>query len=206
MTPDTAIIEPDNWLDPLPIADLYPCEQPLEVDIGCGKGRFLAAHAAGHRGINFLGIDRRLTRLRKVDKKLRRLELTNVRLLPLEAAYSIRYLLPAQSVNSFYIFFPDPWPKRRHHRRRLIGPTFLPVLASRLRRGGLAHFATDHLDYFTAGHALLTGSPLFEEVETFLPSEAEQTDFERIFLAQDKPIGRCSFVRTSAAASNGDPA
>lgn len=195
MLPETFMIEPDNWLDTLPLATFFPSEQPLEVDIGCGKGRFLLARAAANPDTNFLGIDRLISRLLKIDKKLKHHGLTNVRLLRLEAAYSVKCLLPAESASTFYIFFPDPWPKRRHHGRRLMGEDFLAVAASRLIPGGKLHFATDHLDYFKAGYQLLEASPAFSEVETFVPTEDEQTDFERIFLSKGDEIGRCSFQK-----------
>jgi tRNA (guanine-N7-)-methyltransferase len=189
------MIEPGSLVDALPLDAIFPTPRPLEVDIGCGKGRFLLARAEAHPNTNFLGIDRMVSRLRKIDRKLRRRGLENVRLLRLEAAYSVEYLLPPQSVTTFYIFFPDPWPKRRHHRRRLMGDAFLDVAASRLVPGGTLHFATDHLDYYDAGDRLLRDHAAFEEIETFVPSGDEQTDFERLFLGKGKPIGRCSFSR-----------
>ncbi len=192
---DPYILMPPDGLDPLPLLEAFERVAPLEVDVGCGKGRFLAARARAFPGVNFLGVDRQLVRLRKTSRKLVREGLTNVRLLKIEAAYSARYLLPPASVSAFYILFPDPWPKRRHHVRRLFSEEFLDDAARALHPGGLLHAATDHMEYFRTIEAALARHPAFERTETFVTSEEEQTDFERIFIGQGLEIGRCSFRR-----------
>lgn len=188
-------IIPENWLEPLPLSQFFSDpDRPIEVDVGCGKGRFLLARAQRFPETNFLGIERLLGRLRKVDRKLLRAGLTNVRLLRMEAYYATTYLLPSDAISAYYIFFPDPWPKARHHDHRLFNPAYLDALARTLRPGGLVHVATDHFPYFEEIHAILRADPRFEEVTPFEPTEAERTDFELLFLGQ-KPIGRCSFRR-----------
>lgn len=192
----SCIVTSFSVTDSLPVHELFPVRQPLEVDVGCGKGRFLLARAARFPDINFLGVDRLLKRIRKVDRKVARAGLRNVRLLSIEAAYAVEHLIPDQSVSAFYVFFPDPWPKRRHHRRRLFAtPDFLSCLHSRLVPGGLIHLATDHEHYFLQIQALFRGDPRFEEIPAFQPTEEERTDFELLFLAQNATIGRGSFRR-----------
>jgi tRNA (guanine-N7-)-methyltransferase len=193
------LIAPTAPLAPLPIAELFGRTAPLEVDVGCGKGRFLLARARAHPDTDFLGIDRMIVRLRKIHLQAARNALGNVRLLRLEAAYSIRYLLPPRSVSTFYVFFPDPWPKRRHHPRRLFGGAVVEDLARALAMGGRVHVATDHLDYFASVRALLRGAAALVEIEPFVPGADEQTDFERLFVAQGLPIGRCSFEKRADA-------
>lgn len=188
-------IRPDSWTEVLRLEDFFEPGRPLEVDVGCGKGRFLTARAMAHPDVSFLGIDRLLVRIRKVAGKVSRHGLSNVRLLRIEAAYAVQYLLPPASVRTFYIFFPDPWPKRRHHRRRLFTPAFIDSLHRTMEPGALLHLATDHLDYFTDIRALFDADARFHETAHFEPSEEERTDFERIFLSQSAPIGRCSFQR-----------
>ena len=134
-------------------------------------------------------------RLRKVEKKVRREALTNVRLIQIEASYLVGYMLPPGAISAYYIFFPDPWPKRRHHRRRLFSPAFMNSLHGTLVEGGRVHIATDHLDYFAEIHGLMNADTRFEEIAAFVPEEEEQTNFELIFLGQQKEIGRCSFSR-----------
>src|SRR5207247_7422132 len=95
---------------------------------------------------NFLGIERLLGRIRSSARKAA--SLGNVRLLQIESSYAVRYLLSAGSVETFYLLFPDPWPKRRHHRRRIVTQDFLSCVHTALQKSGVIYIATDHLDYF----------------------------------------------------------
>jgi tRNA (guanine-N7-)-methyltransferase len=189
----TVVIRPPKIDAPLALDDLLDPARPLEIDVGCGKGRFLLARAAAHPDVQFIGIDRMLARIRKVDRKAIRAGLSNVKLLRLEAFYSLQFLLPPHRVRTVYVLFPDPWPKRRHHERRLFGDAFLDVLWSRLVPGGTVQVATDHLDYFAEILRRLQGDARFRQVPHLVRCEAEQTDFERIFRGQGLPIGECAF-------------
>ncbi len=189
-------IIPTAWDTPLNLTSAFGLTpQKLEVDLGCGKGRFLLARATAHPETSFLGLDRQTRRLAKVERKAQRAQLANIRLLYAEAAYAVTNLLPPGSVAAYYIFFPDPWPKRRHHRRRLFDATFLDALNTTLMPGGCLHLATDHLDYFANIRRLLAGDIRLVEKEAFVTSDEERTDFELIFIGQHKPIGRCSFAK-----------
>ncbi len=190
---------PADWLHPLAIESLFPRRQPLEVDVGFGKGRFLLARSAAHPEINFLGIERMLRRLRKVDRKAVRRGLDNVRLLRIEAYYATAYLIPAGCVQTYYIFFPDPWPKKRHAEHRLFNAAYLDALHRTLLPGGCVHFATDHQPYFQDVRARFMGDARFEEVAPLELAEEERTDFELLFRGQTE-IGRCSFRRRTADA------
>ena len=189
------IIELADITQAITLEGLFEKEQPIEIDIGCGKGRFLLSRAASHQQTNFIGIDRMNGRLGKLDRKFIRAEYNNVRLIKMEAAYVITELLPADVISTYYIFFPDPWPKRKHHRRRLMSSEFLDAVHRTLKTGGEINFSTDHLDYFEAGRKLLRADKRFEEIETFQRSESEKTDFELIFTNQGLPIGDCSFKK-----------
>ena len=95
---------------------------------------------------NFLGIERLLNRVRISARKA--VGLDNVRLLRMESSYAVRYLLPAESVETFYLLFPDPWPKRRHQRRRVVTLDFLSSIEAALQNNGSIYVATDDVDYF----------------------------------------------------------
>ena len=189
---------PPDCTQPMPLAAMFGNAQPIELDLGCGKGRFLLARAAAHPEVNFFGVDRMLRRIRKVDNRARRLDLGNIRLLRMEGYYATTYLLPPASISTFYIFFPDPWPKKRHHEHRLFNPRFMDALHRALVPGGVLHFATDHQPYFDEVHALLQADPRFKELVPFVPTPDEQTDFELYYVGRTT-IGRCSCQKLAGA-------
>lgn len=195
LRPENVRLVPDSWTAPLPLNELFAPGTPLEVDLGCGKGRFLLARARSHPDVNFFGIDRQLKRIRKVAKKAARAELANVRVLRCESSYAVEYLIRACRINTYYIFFPDPWPKKRHHKRRMFSPRFIALLADTLVPGGCVHVATDHEGYFMQIVDLMSRDAVFEPVDAFVTAGEEQTEFERIFLAQGVFIGRGSWRR-----------
>jgi tRNA (guanine-N7-)-methyltransferase len=137
---------PESLTKQLDLEKIFGRKAPLHVDLGCGDGSFLCALAQRMPCKNFLGIERLLGRIRSARRKAASLD--NVRLLQIESFYAVRYLLPAESVETFYLLFPDPWPKRRHQRRRLVKPDFLNSIHTALRKDGVIYIATDHLDYF----------------------------------------------------------
>ncbi len=191
LKPSTRIM-PDNWLQPIPLEKYFPKAQPVEIDLGCGKGRFLLARAKNHPETNLLGIDRMLRRIRKIDNRLRRRGDENVRLLRMEGFYATTFLIPPGSIRTYYIFHPDPWPKTRHAENRMFNPRFVEALHRTLETGGCVHIATDHLPYFEIINQTMSADARFERVEPFVAIDEEKTDFELWY--QDKgPIGRCSF-------------
>ena len=122
------LIPIDDPAKPVPWEKFFNPNQPLELEIGCGNGRFLAARAQRNPNVGYLGIERLLGRVRKLDRKATRLRLDNLRILRLEALYSLHYLIPYHRLRTMYVFFPDPWPKRHHHLHRLFSPLFLNAL------------------------------------------------------------------------------
>ena len=187
-------IRPDNWLGPIELAGQFTKQQPIEIDLGCGKGRFLLARAKNHPEINFLGIDRMLKRIRKIDNRIRRRGDQNVRLLRMEGYYATAYLIPPASVRTYYIFHPDPWPKKKHAEHRLFNPVFLDALHRTIEPGGHVHIATDHIPYFEIILEIFRGDARFEEVPALQLIDEERTDFELWYLDKG-PIGRAAFRR-----------
>ena len=158
--------------------------QPLEVELGSGDGSFLAQWAAACPDRNFLGVERLLGRLRKLDRKAQRAGLANVRLMRIEASYFLAFLLPPCSVDVLHVYFPDPWPKRKHRRHRLVNERF-PELASRvLSPQGVAYLRTDDADYFAQMREVFAADQRFRLAETPDALASVITDFEREFQAR----------------------
>ena len=173
---------------PLACPAIYDLSRPLEVEVGCGKGRFLTGRAAANPDCEFLGIERMLGRVRTFDNKTRRLGIANAHVVRLEALYTFWYLLPAHHARTVYVFFPDPWPKRKHHSHRLFGPLFLSALWKRLEVGGRLEFATDHEEYFHVVEDCFAADARFARVAPRARGPEEWTEFETMFRNQGLPI------------------
>ncbi len=189
------IWKPASWVERFRWEDAFNQIAPVEVEIGAGKGAFLTWAALTQPNLNFLGVERRLDRLRKIEKKIKRFALSNVRLLRLEAGYLVGKLIPDVSVSAYHIYFPDPWPKRRHQNNRLIQPVFVSDLYRTLQPGGAVNVATDSADYFDQIQKSFGRSGLFVEHPPASWPEEARTEFEREFLAAGMPIHRCRWIR-----------
>jgi tRNA (guanine-N7-)-methyltransferase len=128
---------------------------PLEVEIGSGKGRFLIAAASACPEHDFLGVERRARVLPDLSRPAGALRDAERAHGPRDARIFVTTALAPESVRAFHVYFPDPWPKKRQKKRRLLDGVFLETLASRLERGGLLRLATDHPDYGSGLEPLL---------------------------------------------------
>lgn len=183
-TPASLLYDLPSILDELDLGRIFTVAQPLEVELGCGDASFLVEYARRHPGKNFIGVERLLGRIQKLDKKGRRLGLANTRGVRIESAYFLEYLLPRHSAVALHIYFPDPWPKKKHRRHRLIGGHF-PALARRaLAPGGTVFLRTDDADYFQQMNEVFGAAREFEPVESPASLAEITTDFERDFNAQ----------------------
>jgi Predicted S-adenosylmethionine-dependent methyltransferase len=182
-------------LDRIDLAALFAQSQVLEVELGSGDGSFLAEYARRHPERNFIGVERLLGRARKIDRKGRRFGLTNVRAIRIESSYFLDYLLPRHSAAALHIYFPDPWPKKKHRRHRLINECF-PILAAKaLTADGCVHLRTDDADYFNQMAQVFSASAAFHSVVT-PPALAEVvTDFERAFQSEGISTLRASYQK-----------
>jgi tRNA (guanine-N7-)-methyltransferase len=180
----------------LDFVQLFGRSAPLQVDLGCGDGSFLCNLAQQFPQKNFLGIERLTKRVEKVRRKAQIID--NLRVLGTDTLFAVKYLLPENSVETFYLLFPDPWPKRRHQQRRVFTHDFLDGIATALEQNGILHIATDHFDYFrhiervSRAHSRFEAVPRSQEAAV-LPS----TKFERQFHGQGVPIYRLALRTTS---------
>jgi len=180
-------------LEPLHLSDLFSVEQPLEVELGSGDGSFLLLYAQLHPERNFIGVERLLGRVNKLDRKGRRMHLTNLRGVRIENSYFLQYLLPPQSTEILHVYFPDPWPKKKHRKKRLINERFPSLAAKALSPRGVVHLRTDDADYFEQMTEVFKLAEQFERVETPRELASLLTDFERDFVAQGKATHRTSY-------------
>ena len=175
------IYELPSVVERLNLAELFSKPQPLEIELGCGDASFLVDYAQRHPERNFIGIERLLGRLRKLDRKGRRVGLTNLRGVRIESSYFLEYLLPPRSASVLHVYFPDPWPKKKHHKHRLINPHFADTAHNALPPGGVVYLRTDDRDYFEQMTGVFGANPGFEKVETPGELSGLLTDFEREF-------------------------
>ncbi|MEO5804169.1 MAG: tRNA (guanosine(46)-N7)-methyltransferase TrmB [Verrucomicrobiota bacterium] len=174
-------------VEPFSVASLFPKQQPLEVELGAGDGSFLAKYAALHPEHNFIGVERLLGRLRKIEKKGLRAGLTNLRLVRIEASYFLEFLLPEKSVVVLHVYFPDPWPKRKHRKNRLVNERFTELVQKVLTRDGIIYLRTDDPDYYAQMTRVFDASPAFAKIETPTTISSVVTDFERNFHLRGVP-------------------
>ncbi len=187
---------PENYFAPLDLAAIFPRHAPIEIDLGCGSGTFLNALAARHPERNFLGIERLAGRIRSACGKAARANLRNVRVLLIDSAYAVEYLLPPASIDVVHLLFPDPWPKKRHHRRRIVTADFLAHVHRALVPGGQLRIATDQHDYFEAIRELVAPAN-FRAAPDDEGAALPMTTFEKHFVAAGAPIYRLGLRKDS---------
>lgn len=190
---DNLLVDLRTILEPLKLAELFVQPQPLEVELGCGDASFLVEYARRNPQTNFIGVERLLGRIQKLDKKGRRTGLTNTRGVRIESAYFLEYLLPPHSASALHIYFPDPWPKKKHRRHRLINENFPALARKTLTPGGTVFLRTDDVDYFQQMNEVFAAAKEFSKVETPAALAEITTDFERDFNAEGIPTLRAAY-------------
>lgn len=173
-------------------AEYFGNDAPVELEIGCGKGKFLVGRAQESPDRNFIGVDRVGKWMKVGDWRGSRRLLSNILFVKSEAGEFLKQLEPA-SVEIIHMYFPDPWPKRRHRVRRLFTAAFLAVLHSKLKPGGLIELATDDEDYFSQMRRSIDEAPLVwalrrETVNERISHAHLKTNYETKFAAAGKNL------------------
>ena len=167
--------------EPLDWVALFGRHAPVVLEIGCGMGETTAAIAAAHPDRDFLGVEVHAPGVGSLLKRIVDAKLSNLRIVRHDAVEVVERMIPLQSLAGIHVFFPDPWPKKRHHKRRLLKPAFVHALALRLRSGGYLHAATDWEDYANEMLATFSAEPLLANAAQGFaerPSWRPQTKFE----------------------------
>jgi tRNA (guanine-N7-)-methyltransferase len=184
---------------PLDAAALFGRSAPLVVEIGFGMGQATAAIAAAQPERDFIGIEVHEPGVGALLQRIEERSLNNLRIVRHDAVEVLRSMIAPGSLAALHLFFPDPWPKKRHWKRRLVQPAFVALAASRLAPGGVLHCATDWQPYALQMLAVLSAEPLLaNSVHGFAPRPAHrpQTKFERRGLALGHGVWDLLFVRT----------
>lgn len=201
----------DPYRLPWPTAwhELFGRQAPLLVEIGFGGGHFLLQLAMNHPTANVLGLEISLPSVRKVERKLARSGLDNVRLVHATGQVTLRALCQTGSIHGVYINFPDPWPKAGHHSRRLVDDSFLALSATRMAVGATLEIATDHAEYAYWIADCLTRSPHFSS-QSQAPYEVLDysrlgTKYEQKALVEGRSCYYFSWQRNGRKARNRFP-
>ncbi len=187
---ERALWTPADHCQRAALTEIFPRPAPLEIDLGSGDGAFLIAMATRFPERNFLGIERLLGRVEKVCRAIARNRLENSRILRLESHYAAKWLLPVGCADVVHIGFPDPWPKRHHHERRLFQDEFMVALRQVLAPGGEVRIKTDDQPYFLWIEKVIGRARGFERIDWPEEPDYPKTDFEQHFVEQGLPIYR----------------
>jgi tRNA (guanine-N7-)-methyltransferase len=187
ITVDLALLSDFSW------TALFPEARPIELEIGCGKGGFLLRRAQARGDRNFLGIEWANEFYKFAADRMRRWGVPNVRILRTDASHFVRVVCPRDSLAAMHIYHPDPWPKKRHHKRRLLQRPFVDAAAACLELGGRLAVQTDHAEYFEQIEPLLKQHPAFEDVpfddpEYGIEGAGAETNFEIKYRKEGRAI------------------
>jgi tRNA (guanine-N7-)-methyltransferase len=162
----------------------------MEVEIGSGKARFLIEAARRAPDHDFLGIELSLSYYRICRDRVDRSGLSNARVVRADARHFVEASLAPSSVSAFHVYFPDPWPKKRQRKRRLLDGVFLEILASRLKEGGCVRIVTDHADYGSGIDPLLATVADLERLEWSDMPPPPATHYEIKYRQEGRQIQR----------------
>ena len=180
-------------------ASLFGNDNPVEIEIGCGKGRFVITSAMRYPDVNYVGIERALEYFRIINNRIMNRGLSNIRILRDDAADLVRAFVADKSIAAYHIYFPDPWPKRRHNKRRLIKPPFISHVERSLFTGGTLDLATDHEEYYLEAIGFLDASNILKRRDE-LPERVRElgdvrTNYEVKYSAEGRSIYRAVYEK-----------
>ncbi len=194
------LVPPPGVGEVLDWAVVFGNDGPVEMEIGCGKGGFLLRQARAHPDRNYVGIEWAKKYCRLAADRMVRWGVGNVRLLWTDARNLMLYHVPPSSLAALHVYHPDPWPKKRHHKRRLFQTDFVAAACRALRPGARWAIQTDHADYFEIIRDLTAGRPELEAIPYDDPDfgtieERTETNFEIKYLREGRTIHRLAYRR-----------
>lgn len=188
-----------EFLDPVA---LFGRKAPLVLEIGSGMGESTVTIAQTHPETDFIAIEVHGPGVGSLLNRIEAERLANLRVLRHDAAEVLEHMIPDAALAGIHMFFPDPWPKKRHHKRRLVQPGFASLAARKLAPGAYLHAATDWPDYAAHMLAVLSAEPLLQNTAAGYaprPAMRPQTKFERRGLKLGHPVFDLFFLRRTVA-------
>ncbi|HEX7193241.1 MAG TPA: tRNA (guanosine(46)-N7)-methyltransferase TrmB [Thermoanaerobaculia bacterium] len=189
---DLAINPRETGFVRLDLTKLFGNDNPTVLEIGSGKGRFLISSAIEQPDVNFIGIEKSLHYHRVIDERVQKRHLTNVRLINHDAFLVLRDMLPDASIGEIHIYFPDPWPRKREQKRRIIRPEALEQFRRVLVEGGSGIYVTDHREYFEAAAPLIEAA-FRADRRIPQPEDLPRTNYEAKYRVEGRPIYEIRF-------------
>jgi tRNA (guanine-N7-)-methyltransferase len=193
----------DDLTGPIDFAEVFGRSAPVHIEIGSGKGTFLVGQAQAELQVNFLGIEWANRYYRYAVDRIGRWDLKNVKLIRTDAADFLIKFVPDRSVTCYHIYYPDPWPKKRHHKRRFICAPNIEHLIRTLVPGGIIQIATDHEGYFEQIRQVLAErKSVLEEIEFTRPAGVQDgetigTNYERKYIRENRKVCTLAVKRIS---------
>jgi tRNA (guanine-N7-)-methyltransferase len=193
-------LEAEGLARPIDFAAMFGNSNPVELEVGMGKGTFLVEQAKARPDVNFFGIEYARWFWRYASDRLRRAGVKNARTIRAEASFFVHEYVPDASLSVLHIYFPDPWPKARHNKRRLIQAPFMREIERVLMPGGRLQIVTDHLDYFEQIEQVVRSSAL-KVIDYARPGSANEgefvgTNFERKYRREGRPFYAIAGLRS----------
>ena len=195
--PGPYFLDATGWTDRIDFVEMFGNDAPVELEIGCGRGMFLANEAAVRPKVNFVGLEVAKKVAQMAAFRCLKSGVTNVRVLAVDARKFLQ-LTPMASISAVHIYFPDPWWKRRHRKRRMVAPDVLEQLQRVMTPGGRVLLATDVDEYYSSMQKTFARFPAFSRLDdTHIadggPRLEYLTHFERKFRTAGKWIGRLAY-------------
>ncbi len=187
----------------LDLAALFGNDRPVILEIGSGKGRFLIRHAEENPGLNILGVEKSLHYYRHIVDRIVRRGIPNIRVINYDAFLVLQKMLAPQTVQEIHIYFPDPWPRPREQKRRIIRPESASALNRVLRDDGRGWYVTDHKSYFEAAVPVMAEMFAIEAGE--IRHDPPRTNYEAKYQQEGRAIYQIFFTKKSSKESGVSP-
>ncbi len=195
MSDCTFCINPrETGFEPLDLPQVFGNDRPVVLEIGSGKGRFLIDSAMERPDVNFIGIEKALHYHRLIRDRVTKRGLTNIRLINHDAFLVMQKMLGDESISEIHIYFPDPWPRKREQKRRIIRPDALREMRRVLTPDGWGTYVTDHETYFEAAYPHIP-EVFHSERRIPGPEDPPRTNYEAKYRAEGRPIFEAKFYK-----------